>query len=111
MHIVWMIVIGLVVGAAAKLLMPGRDHGGLFATMLPVVTGSVVAGSAGRMFGFYQGPWEGAGFVTSILGAVVVLLLYRLLGTSLWSRIRKNRRARLGREQSSALLGGSEKKE
>ena len=86
MHIVWMIMIGLVVGAAAKLLMPGRDQNGILATMLPGVAGSVVVGSVGRMFGFYQGPWEGSGFVASIAGAMFFLVLFRFFGSSLWGR-------------------------
>jgi uncharacterized membrane protein YeaQ/YmgE (transglycosylase-associated protein family) len=71
------IVFGLIVGAVAKLLMPGRDPGGIIVTMLLGVVGAVLGGYVGRALGFY-GPDEGAGFVMSLLGAIVVLLIYRM---------------------------------
>jgi uncharacterized membrane protein YeaQ/YmgE (transglycosylase-associated protein family) len=77
MHILWMLVIGLVVGAVAKLIMPGKDPGGVIVTMLLGVAGSFVAGYFGRMIGHYQ---EGArpGFIASTLGAIALLAIYRL---------------------------------
>jgi len=77
MHILWMLVIGLIVGALAKLIMPGKDPGGIIVTMLLGVAGSFVAGFAGRMIGHYQ---QGArpGIIASILGAIVLLGVYRL---------------------------------
>ena len=69
---------GLIVGALAKLVMPGRDPGGIIVTMLLGIVGAVLGGFVGRSLGLY-GPQEGAGFLMSIVGAVVVLLLYRVL--------------------------------
>ncbi len=77
MEILWMIVIGLVAGALAKLLMPGRDPGGLVVTILLGIAGSLIAGFIGRAAGWYdQG--QGAGFVASVIGAIILLGLYRL---------------------------------
>jgi uncharacterized membrane protein YeaQ/YmgE (transglycosylase-associated protein family) len=77
MHLIWMLFIGLIVGALAKLIMPGRDPGGIFITMLLGVAGSLVAGVLGRLAGLY-GPGQSAGFIMSVLGAVLLLLIYRL---------------------------------
>jgi uncharacterized membrane protein YeaQ/YmgE (transglycosylase-associated protein family) len=71
------IVFGLIVGAIAKLLMPGRDPGGIIVTMLLGIVGAVLGGFAGRAMGMY-GPNDSAGIFMSILGAVVVLFIYRL---------------------------------
>ena len=76
--IIGWIVFGLIVGAVAKLLMPGRDPGGFIVTMLLGIVGAVLGGFVGRSLGLY-GPQEGAGLLMSIVGAVVVLLLYRML--------------------------------
>jgi uncharacterized membrane protein YeaQ/YmgE (transglycosylase-associated protein family) len=80
LHIIWVLIIGLVVGALAKLIMPGRDPGGIFVTMLLGVAGSLVGGFLGRLLGLY-GPDEGAGFIVSTLGAILLLVLYRLVIT------------------------------
>lgn len=72
------IVFGLIVGVIAKLLMPGRDPGGIIITMLLGIVGAVFGGFLGRALGFY-GPNDGAGIFMSILGAIVVLFLYRLM--------------------------------
>ena len=72
------IVFGLIVGALAKLVMPGRDPGGILVTMLLGIVGAVLGGFVGRSLGLY-GPEEGAGILMSIVGAIVVLLLYRVL--------------------------------
>jgi len=78
MHIIWMLVIGLVIGALAKLVMPGKDPGGLIITMLIGVAGSVLAGMLGQSVGWYaQG--QSAGFIASILGALLLLALYRVV--------------------------------
>ena len=77
MHILWMLIIGLVIGALAKLIMPGRDPGGVVITMLLGVAGALVAGLLGRALGWYQAG-ESAGFIASILGAVGLLAIYRL---------------------------------
>jgi uncharacterized membrane protein YeaQ/YmgE (transglycosylase-associated protein family) len=73
---IWMLFIGLIVGALAKLLMPGRDPGGIFVTMLIGVAGALVAGIIGRLLGLY-GPGQGAGFIMSVLGAILLLAIYR----------------------------------
>jgi uncharacterized membrane protein YeaQ/YmgE (transglycosylase-associated protein family) len=72
------IVFGLIVGVIAKLLMPGRDPGGFIVTILLGIAGALIGGFLGRALGFY-GPGEAAGFVMSLIGAIVLLLLYRLL--------------------------------
>jgi uncharacterized membrane protein YeaQ/YmgE (transglycosylase-associated protein family) len=71
------IVFGLVVGVIAKLLMPGRDPGGFIVTILLGVAGALLGGFLGRALGFYQ-PGEPAGFLMSVLGAILLLFLYRL---------------------------------
>jgi uncharacterized membrane protein YeaQ/YmgE (transglycosylase-associated protein family) len=74
--IVGWIVFGLIVGVIAKLLMPGRDPGGMIITMLLGVAGAVVGGFIGRAMGLY-GPQDAAGIFMSILGAVLLLFAYR----------------------------------
>ena len=78
MAILSWIVFGLVIGIIAKLLMPGRDPGGFIVTMLLGIAGALVGGFIGRAMGFY-GPGEPAGWLMSILGAVILLALYRML--------------------------------
>ena len=77
-ELIWIIIIGAVVGALAKLLMPGRDPGGFFVTALLGMAGAVVATLLGRMIGLY-GPGQGAGIIASILGAIIVLFVYHRL--------------------------------
>ena len=79
MHILWTLIIGLVVGALAKLFMPGKDPGGIVVTMLLGVAGSLVAGFLGRAFGWYRSPGEGPGIIVSIIGAMILLGIYRLV--------------------------------
>jgi uncharacterized membrane protein YeaQ/YmgE (transglycosylase-associated protein family) len=71
------IVFGLIVGAVAKLVMPGRDPGGIIVTMLLGIVGAVVGGWIGRAMGLY-GPEDPAGFLMSLLGAVLLLAIYRM---------------------------------
>jgi uncharacterized membrane protein YeaQ/YmgE (transglycosylase-associated protein family) len=78
MGILGWILFGLIVGALAKLVMPGRDPGGIIVTMLLGIAGAVLGGFLGRAMGFY-GPGEAAGFLMSFLGAVVLLVLYRMV--------------------------------
>ena len=78
MSIIWTIVIGLVVGALAKFVMPGRDPGGIFITAALGVAGSLVATYGGQALGIYGGD-EAAGFIGAFLGAIILLVLYRLL--------------------------------
>ena len=78
MSIIWMIVVGAVVGALAKFIMPGKDPGGIIVTILLGIAGSWVASWAGRAMGLYR---EGTapGFIAAILGALAILAVYRLL--------------------------------
>jgi len=78
MGILAWILFGLVVGFIAKLLMPGRDPGGFIVTILLGIAGALVGGFIGRAMGFY-GPSESAGWLMSIAGAIVLLVLYRLM--------------------------------
>jgi uncharacterized membrane protein YeaQ/YmgE (transglycosylase-associated protein family) len=71
-----MCLIGLVVGAVAKMIMPGKDPGGLLITMLLGIAGSLVAGFLGRAIGWYSAG-EGAGLIMSVLGAILLLAIYR----------------------------------
>jgi len=77
MGIIGWIVFGLIVGAIAKLLMPGRDPGGWIVTILLGIAGAIVGGFLGRAAGSY-GPNDAAGFLMSLLGAIILLGLYRL---------------------------------
>jgi uncharacterized membrane protein YeaQ/YmgE (transglycosylase-associated protein family) len=76
MGLIWMSIIGLCVGAVAKWIMPGKDPGGLLMTMLLGVGGAFVAGFLGRIVGWYR-PGQGAGLIASVLGAILILWIYR----------------------------------
>jgi uncharacterized membrane protein YeaQ/YmgE (transglycosylase-associated protein family) len=78
MGILSWILFGLVVGVIAKLLMPGRDPGGFIVTILLGIAGALIGGFVGRAMGFYDAN-EGAGWLMSILGAIVLLALYRMM--------------------------------
>ncbi len=75
--IIGWIVFGLIVGAIAKLVMPGRDPGGIIVTMLLGIAGAVAGGFVGRALGWY-GPNDAAGFLMSLFGAIILLWVYRL---------------------------------
>ena len=77
MHILWALIIGLFVGAVAKFLMPGKDPGGIWITMALGVAGSLIAGIIGRAVGWYQSG-QSAGFIMSLLGALLLLWIYRM---------------------------------
>ncbi len=77
LHFVWMCIIGLVAGVLAKLIMPGKDPGGIIVTILLGIAGSFVAGFLGRALGLYE-PGQGAGLIMSVLGALLLLIVYRL---------------------------------
>lgn len=79
MGILWTLLIGLVVGAIAKLIMPGRDPGGIIVTMLIGVAGALLAGFLGRALGWYSDAAQGPGIIASVIGAIILLFLYRLL--------------------------------
>jgi uncharacterized membrane protein YeaQ/YmgE (transglycosylase-associated protein family) len=76
LELLWIVIIGLVVGALAKFFMPGPDPGGFLVTALLGMGGALVATYLGRFLGLY-GPGQGAGFIASIIGAIVILFIYR----------------------------------
>jgi len=78
MHVLWTLIIGLVAGALAKLIMPGKDPGGIIVTMILGVAGSFLAGFLGRAVGMYRDPGSGPGIIASIIGALILLGIYRL---------------------------------
>ena len=78
MSFLWMLIIGLVVGAVAKLLTPGKDPRGCLVTSLLGIAGALVAGYLGRGLGWYQ-EGQPVGFLASVLGAVLILLVFRLV--------------------------------
>jgi uncharacterized membrane protein YeaQ/YmgE (transglycosylase-associated protein family) len=78
MGIIWTLIIGLLAGIVAKFLMPGRDPGGFIITMLLGVAGAFVATWLGQSIGWYQAG-EGAGFIGAVVGAVILLVIYRLV--------------------------------
>ena len=77
MHIIWMLLIGLVAGALAKLIMPGKDPGGVIVTMLIGVAGALLAGFVGRALGFYE-MGDSAGLIAAVIGSLALLGAYRL---------------------------------
>ncbi|MGI8842076.1 MAG: GlsB/YeaQ/YmgE family stress response membrane protein, partial [Gemmatimonadaceae bacterium] len=78
MELIGTIIIGLIVGVVAKLLMPGRDPGGFIITILLGIAGAFVGTFIGRALGFYN-PGDAAGFLMSLLGAVLLLVIYRMI--------------------------------
>lgn len=77
MSIIWTIVIGFIVGLLAKLVMPGKDPGGFFITAALGIAGSLLASYGGRALGLYGGD-QTAGFIGAFLGAIILLIIYRL---------------------------------
>ena len=78
MGILWMLIIGLVVGAIAKLIMPGKDPGGIIVTIILGIAGAFLAGFLGRAMGWY-GEGDPVGFIASVIGAILLLLIYRMI--------------------------------
>jgi uncharacterized membrane protein YeaQ/YmgE (transglycosylase-associated protein family) len=76
--LIWEILIGLVVGVLAKLIMPGKNPGGIFVTIIIGIAGSIGATFLGQMIGWYK-QGQSAGFMMSVLGAVLILWIYRLV--------------------------------
>jgi uncharacterized membrane protein YeaQ/YmgE (transglycosylase-associated protein family) len=74
----WTAIIGLIVGAIAKFIMPGKDPGGIWVTMLIGIAGSFLGTFLGRMIGHY-GPDDSAGFIMSLIGALILLGIYHLI--------------------------------
>lgn len=79
MGILWTLLIGLVAGALAKLIMPGKEPGGILITMLLGVAGAFVAGFLGRAFGWYTHVGDSPGLIASVIGALILLGVYRLI--------------------------------
>lgn len=71
------IIIGLIAGALAKFIMPGKDPGGIIITILLGIGGALLAGFLGRQMGWYK-PGEGAGLIAAVVGALLILFLYRM---------------------------------
>jgi len=78
LSLLWTLLIGLIVGAVAKLLMPGKDPGGIWITMILGIAGSILATYLGQAIGWYQAG-QTAGFIMSVVGAVFLLILYRVI--------------------------------
>ncbi len=76
MELIWTLIIGLIAGSLAKLLMPGRQGGGILITMVLGVGGALLAGFLGRALGWYDSPAEGPGLIAATLGALLVLVIY-----------------------------------
>jgi uncharacterized membrane protein YeaQ/YmgE (transglycosylase-associated protein family) len=76
MHIIWMLIVGLIAGALAKLIMPGRQGGGILVTMALGVVGALLAGMLGRGLGWYDQAGEGPGIIAATVGALIVLAIY-----------------------------------
>lgn len=77
MSLLWTIIIGLVAGALAKLIMPGKDPGGIIVTILIGIAGSLVFTYLGQAIGFYEAG-QSAGFIGATIGAIILLAVYRL---------------------------------
>jgi uncharacterized membrane protein YeaQ/YmgE (transglycosylase-associated protein family) len=78
MTLIWTLIIGLVVGAIAKLIMPGKDPGGFIITILLGIAGAFIATFVGRSMGWYT-EGEAAGWIASVVGAILLLLIYRMI--------------------------------
>jgi uncharacterized membrane protein YeaQ/YmgE (transglycosylase-associated protein family) len=79
MHLLWSLIVGLVVGAIAKMVHPGKDPGGIVVTMLLGIAGAMFAGFLGRALGVYHEGDAGPGIIASVIGAVVLLVIYRAI--------------------------------
>jgi uncharacterized membrane protein YeaQ/YmgE (transglycosylase-associated protein family) len=79
MHLLWALIVGLIVGAIAKALMPGKDPGGILMTMMLGIGGAIVADLLGSALRIYRPGRTGPGLVASIIGAVLLLAIYRLI--------------------------------
>jgi uncharacterized membrane protein YeaQ/YmgE (transglycosylase-associated protein family) len=78
LSLLWEMIIGLIVGVVAKFLMPGKDPGGIWITMIIGIAGSILATYLGQAIGWYQAG-QGAGFIMSVVGAILLLLIYRVI--------------------------------
>lgn len=78
LHLLWTALIGIVVGAIAKLIMPGKEPGGIFITMILGIAGAFLGTYLGRFIGHY-GSDQSAGFLMSLVGALIILGAYHLI--------------------------------
>jgi uncharacterized membrane protein YeaQ/YmgE (transglycosylase-associated protein family) len=78
LHLLWIIIIGFLAGVVAKFLMPGKDPGGFLITTALGVVGALVATFLGRLIGWYQ-EGQSAGFIAAVVGAIIVLVVYRII--------------------------------
>ena len=79
MHLLWSLIVGLVVGVIAKMIHPGKDPGGIVVTMLLGIAGAMFAGFLGRALGVYHAGDTGPGLIASVIGAVILLVIYRAI--------------------------------
>ncbi|HXT99968.1 MAG TPA: GlsB/YeaQ/YmgE family stress response membrane protein [Polyangia bacterium] len=79
MHLLWSLIVGLVIGAIAKAIMPGKDPGGIFVTMLLGIAGSIVAGLLGGALGIYRPGAAAPGIIASVIGSIILLAGYRAI--------------------------------
>jgi uncharacterized membrane protein YeaQ/YmgE (transglycosylase-associated protein family) len=86
--LLWEAIIGMIVGAVAKLLMPGKDPGGIWVTMILGIAGSIVATYLGKLVGWYR-EGQAAGFIMSVVGAILLLIVYRVI-RSCFQSLRKH---------------------
>jgi uncharacterized membrane protein YeaQ/YmgE (transglycosylase-associated protein family) len=77
-YLIWAAIIGLIAGALAKLLMPGKDPGGCLITSALGIAGAMFASFIGQSLGFYR-PGQSAGFIGAVIGAVLILAIYRVI--------------------------------
>ena len=77
-NLLWTALIGLLIGAVAKLIMPGKDPGGIAVTTILGIGGSFLAGFFGHAVGWYRVPGSGPGIIASAIGALVILGIYRM---------------------------------
>ena len=79
MHLLWSLIINLIISVLAKAIMPGKDPGGIFITMLLGIAGSIVASLLGSALGIYHRGDSGPGIIASIVGSVILLAAYRAI--------------------------------
>jgi len=77
MSVIWTLIIGLLAGALAKLIMPGKDPGGIIITILIGIAGSFIFTYLGKFLGIYE-EGEAAGFIGATIGAIILLAIYRM---------------------------------
>ncbi len=78
LHLLWIIIIGFVAGAIAKFIMPGKDPGGFLITIGLGIAGALLSTLVGKLVGWYQ-PGQSAGFIGAVIGAIILLVIYRLI--------------------------------